>query len=86
MGLEEYREEIDSIDRQIIHLLEKRFHIIEDIARLKRMEGQDIFDGHREREVRENWRAALEGMDREFVDKLVDLILQESKRVQERIR
>jgi len=86
MNLEEYREEIDSIDRQIIRLLEKRFLIIEDIARLKQAEGQEIYDGHREKQVKANWRAALGGMDPVFVDKMLDLILQESKRIQERIR
>ncbi|NOZ76939.1 MAG: chorismate mutase [Euryarchaeota archaeon] len=86
MGLEEYRREIDAIDGKIIELLEDRFRIIGDIARVKKAQGQAIYDAGREEEVRQRWREALRDLDREFVDGVVDLILRESKRVQERVK
>ena len=35
MELEKIRQEIDSIDKELVHLLERRMHCVEDIIRYK---------------------------------------------------
>lgn len=83
MTLEELRKRIDEIDRDIIRLLEERFEIVEEIAGIKRSRGLKIEDDIRERKVRKNYRGTAKKLDEDFVEKLVDLILKQSKGIQE---
>ncbi|MEE8167272.1 MAG: chorismate mutase [Candidatus Hydrothermarchaeales archaeon] len=82
MSLEELRQRIDEIDRNIVRLLEERFEIVEDIAGIKRSRGLKIEDDARERKVRKNYSGAAKKLDEGFVEKLVDLILKQSKGIQ----
>ena len=49
MALEEYRNEIDRIDRELIEKLEERMRVAEKIAAYKKENGSRIFDPLRER-------------------------------------
>ena len=87
MGLSELREEIDRIDREIIGLIYKRFKVAEAIVKLKRESGIDIEDNEREAEIIKNCKETGRGeLDEGFVEKLMRLIISESKRIQEKIK
>ena len=49
--LEEYRKEIDKIDEHIFELLVKRQNIAEEIGRIKKRLGLDVFDPAREKKI-----------------------------------
>lgn len=49
--LEEYRKEIDSIDKELIELFEKRMNIAIKVGEYKRQNNLPIFNGKREEEV-----------------------------------
>lgn len=49
--LEAQREKIDSIDQQIVDLLEKRMNVVTEIAAIKKISGLSILDAGREEEV-----------------------------------
>ncbi len=54
MELNEARTEINSIDEEIVKLLEKRFNAVNEIGLYKRRQGLPIYDEGRERQVAEN--------------------------------
>ena len=49
--LDNQRAEIDTIDREIVSLFEKRMQVVMDVARIKKENGIAIFDASREKEV-----------------------------------
>lgn len=50
MNIQDYREQIDSIDKQIVELLEKRLDIAGGIGQEKKRQGLPVFDEVREKE------------------------------------
>ncbi|MBM7642179.1 chorismate mutase [Streptococcus loxodontisalivarius] len=48
MDLNLIRNDIDAIDRQMVELLEKRMHLVTDVAEFKRQTGKAVFDAARE--------------------------------------
>ena len=51
MNLEEARQKIDSIDKELIKLFGERMNAVCDVARYKKENGLPIYNGQREREV-----------------------------------
>ncbi len=51
MNLDEARQKIDSIDKELIKLFEERMNAVCDVARYKKENGLPIYNGQREREV-----------------------------------
>jgi len=51
MNLEEARQKIDSIDKELVKLFEERMDAVCDVARYKKENGLPIYNGQREREV-----------------------------------
>lgn len=51
MNLEEARQKIDSVDKELIKLFEERMNAVCDVARYKKENGLPIYNGQREREV-----------------------------------
>ena len=49
--LDNQRAEIDTIDREIVSLFERRMQVVMDVARIKKENGIAIFDASREKEV-----------------------------------
>ncbi len=86
MDLEELRQRIDEIDREIIRLLEERFAMAEEIGELKRSMGLEVEDEAREREVLDNCSKAARNLDEEFVEELIQLVLKRSKDIQQKIK
>jgi chorismate mutase len=79
----ELREEIDDIDREITHLLCKRFEVVGRVAVAKKALGTDIEDAEREKDVLANCRREAEGaLDDDFLEKFTALVLEQSKKIQ----
>ncbi|MDO5089071.1 MAG: chorismate mutase [Leptotrichiaceae bacterium] len=51
LNLSEIRSRIDSIDRELVKLMEKRLVTVKEVAMYKKMNNMKIFDGKREKEV-----------------------------------
>ncbi len=84
MNLNLLRGEIDMIDEQILKLLKKRFEIVVKIGKLKKMYKIRIPDRARETEIIENLKnsASKYGIDQQFVEKMLRMIISQSKRIQ----
>lgn len=85
MELEELRKEIDRIDDEIIMLLSKRKTLVKDIAVLKKTKNAPVFDKEREAQLitRLKKKAKENGLDEDFISRLYDYILKNSKDEQE---
>ena len=57
-GLEELRRELDAVDRELVHLFERRMTIAGQVAACKIAEGRPVLDRTREEAVRK-MKAAL---------------------------
>ena len=75
--LENYRNEIDEIDKKMTELFERRMDISKDIARYKKDKNIGILNGKREEEViqknlsylkNKNYRFVLEGFFRNLMN------------------
>ena len=72
--LNEIRKEIDILDNQILELIEKRFELVEKVAKTKKEKGLPIRDIAREEEVI-NSKLQKTDLPEEFVKKLYRLII-----------
>ncbi len=82
--LEQYREQIDSIDTQLLELLSKRMNIVGEIGKYKIENNVTIFQLKRWTTILEtrNHLAKKLGINLDFVKKLLDLVHEESIRIQ----
>ncbi|MBQ1977422.1 MAG: chorismate mutase, partial [Ruminococcus sp.] len=51
MSIQNYREELDKIDAQLVELFNKRMDVIKDVAEYKRQNNAPLYDGERERQL-----------------------------------
>jgi chorismate mutase len=63
--LENYRNQIDTIDFEIIYLLNRRFQIVNQIGKIKKNEGIEPYQADR-------WKELLDKLVEEADDKNVD--------------
>lgn len=86
MDLSHYRSEIDTIDKELINLFERRMEISKNIAKYKSENNMQIFDGSREKEVIEKNLKRLSKKEYEKVTKLfISTLMDLSKSLQEEI-
>ena len=80
----ELRKNIDKIDEELLKKLVERFSIVDKISRIKKMEGRNIEDKDREKELKQSrsLMARKLGLEERFVEKLFDLVVHESKKRQ----
>ena len=85
--LEQYREKIDSIDFQLIELLNKRMDITEEIGKYKLQNNVSIFQLKRWLNISETRQefGKLLGMDGQFIKRILQLVHRESIRLQSEI-
>lgn len=83
-NLVQLREEIDTIDTQILKLLKRRFEIALEIGEIKQEQGTQIDDVTREEELFEMYKRVAEELELniEFVKKIFEEIILESKKIQ----
>ena len=85
MSIEDWRDEIDAIDGELLRLLNARLRIAIKVGALKRAAGLPLNDHEREQQVLGHLRELNEGpLDDETVARLFRSIIQESRRLQER--
>lgn len=87
MSLKNLRQEIDNIDTGILKLIVKRFEVIKAVGEKKKKNGQEIRDLQREKEImiRLKMFAQEKGISQEMVEGIYDLILTESRNLQNKI-
>lgn len=87
MKLEDCREKIDKIDKEIMILLGRRFKIVKKVAFFKKRNNLRIEDKSREKEVLEKVKTIGTEVEisHTWLLKLFRLIIQESKKIQKRI-
>lgn len=81
--IDELRERIDALDRQLVTLLSERASCALDIGRLKEKAGLPIYQPVREAEVLANVREANHGpLDNEAMTRLFERIIDEARRLE----
>src|SRR5947199_3476634 len=85
MSIEDWRTQINALDAELLHLLNKRAQLALKVGESKTASGVHLCDHTREREVIERMCAANEGpLDDRAVVELYRAILYESRRMQTR--
>ena len=72
-GLEESREKINAIDREIAELFDRRMQVVLDVAAYKQEKGLPVFDPEREKQVIKRVQEAYPHRSREFLNALGSL-------------
>lgn len=82
--IDDLREQIDILDKQILSLLKERFVIAQEIGDLKKNNDLPVIDGEREALILEKLAevSKKEGLELDFVHAVYELIFQESRRLQ----
>jgi chorismate mutase/prephenate dehydratase len=82
-NLRQRRAEIDEIDQQLLHLLNRRARLAEEIGQLKRTHNLPVVDGNREALVLQRVRHQNQGpLDTRGVATIFRRIIRESRRLQ----
>lgn len=79
--LNELRKRIDEIDSDLLKDIEKRFEIVKKIAERKKKMGFPIRDLQREKEII-NSRCSETNLPRETIQKIYQLLIDESVRIE----
>ena len=85
MDLDIIRHKIDQVDDQIVHLLEKRMHLVERVVAVKKASGKQILDTKREELIFERVRNKVE--DNRYQEPIVAIfsdILKRSRAYQDK--
>jgi chorismate mutase len=83
MKLEDWRKEIDSIDREIVRLVNRRAKIAREIGVLKAAAGLPVVDETREDEILRNAAARSKGiLKREAIIRIFRALIRESRNIQ----
>ena len=84
--MDEIRKQINTIDALVIALLAKRMKFAKKIGKLKKKVGLPVWDKSREIRLRKIYKAIgkKDGLSEEFIDKLFDVIFDESRRIQQK--
>lgn len=87
MNLDEWRNEIDTIDREIVKLINQRTRIVRKIGKIKSMTGMPAVDRERERRVLQNICGAdPDGLSDAAIRRIFGEIIRESRGIQIRLR
>ena len=86
-ALEDLRKDIDRIDEVLVRLLNERARVACEVGRLKKVEGIDVYQPDREKQVLEHVRGvAVEGpLGPEAISRLFERIIDEARRLERRV-
>ena len=86
--IDELRDAIDQTDEMLLRSLGARFRATKLVGKIKRMYQKPIRDEGREEKMKEKWRqhAKTHGIPQPLALLMLDLILDESRRLQEEER
>lgn len=83
LNIEDWRDEIDRLDEQLVKLLNARSQCAIELGRIKRELGLAIYSPTREREVIAHVTGINSGpLDRDAVRRLFERIIDESRRIE----
>ena len=86
MTIDDWRAGIDSIDEELLRLLNRRAQLVANIAALKAARAMPLRDAERESAVLERARCAVVSpLDEAGMSRIFQRILVESRRVQSRV-
>lgn len=85
--LEEYRAQIDALDRELIDILARRIRVIKAVGHLKAQENISVVQSARAEEVkRRNAQLAAEkGINPEFVRRFYDMLIDHAHEIENEI-
>lgn len=84
-GLEELRESIDQLDRQMVQLLAKRLELVLRVGEIKRAHDVAAHDPTRERDLLDKVaRVAPAPLTPEMAERIFECIIQESRNLEQR--
>jgi chorismate mutase len=83
LSIEDWRDEIDRIDEELVRLLNERSKCAIEIGRIKREIGQPVYTPAREKQVIEHVTGINSGpLDDEGIERLFERIIDESRRIE----
>ncbi len=83
--LNDWRNEINDLDREIVTVLNRRAACVLELAPLKRRQGIPIYEPDRERRVHENIGAANAGpLSNESLARIYEAVIREMRELQNR--
>lgn len=86
MNIDDYREEIDRLDRELLRIFNERAALALKIGEIKKERGLPVYDPDRERRIFEAMTAANGGpLENDAIIRLFERVIDESRRL-ERIR
>jgi chorismate mutase-like protein len=87
MTLDELRKDIDRVDEVLVRLLNERARCVCEIGRLKKLQGMDVYQPDREKDVLRHVRAiASEGpLGPDAIGRLFERIIDEARRLERRV-
>ncbi|MBR4559432.1 MAG: chorismate mutase [Fibrobacter sp.] len=84
MNIEDWRNQIDELNDELIALLNKRATYATEIGKLKKQQGLPVFDATREQAVLEKVSSLTKGpLTPESIKNIFQVIMQETRKVEE---
>lgn len=89
MDLEDYREEIDRVNKELVDAVSRRMNVVEEIGEYKKEKGMDIKDEGREEVVKQQFEKLFRKEDlppqkgREMAELLISMAVKEEKQVKQ---
>ncbi len=86
MDLEDYRKQIDQVNREIVKDISKRMNVVEEIGEYKKQNGMEVKDEGREEVVKQQFEKLFTREDlpkekgRELAELLIDMAVEEEKK------
>jgi chorismate mutase len=86
MSIDDWRSQIDDIDRKLVKLMNQRSHCVIEIARIKKQRNMNVVDLERERNVFRNVESENRGpFDSESLIRIFKRIIEECRRIERHV-
>lgn len=85
MDLEDYREQIDRINQEIVDAVSRRMEVVEEVGEYKKQNDMDVVDSGREEKVKQQFEDLFSSEDlppvkgREMASMLIEMAVEEEK-------
>ena len=86
MSIDDWRMQIDDIDRKLVKLMSDRSHCVLEIARIKKENHMKVVDLDRERDVFSNVEKVNPGpLDTKSLHRIFERIIEECRRIERHV-
>jgi chorismate mutase len=83
MTIEDWRAEIDALDRRLVELLSERAQCAIAVGRIKNANNMEVFDPERERQILENILRENKGpLDDDALRRIFERVIEECRRIE----